>query len=53
VFGHWSTLGQLKNKAGYCLDTGCVWGGQLTALRLEDEAIIQVDAVEPPLPTIP
>jgi bis(5'-nucleosyl)-tetraphosphatase (symmetrical) len=53
VFGHWSTLGQLKNKAGYCLDTGCVWGGQLTALRLEDEAIIQVEAVEPPLPTIP
>jgi len=53
VFGHWSTLGQLKNKAGYCLDTGCVWGGQLTALRLEDEAIIQVDAVEPALPTIP
>lgn len=53
LFGHWSTLGQLKNKAGYCLDTGCVWGGQLTALRLEDEAIIQVEAVEPPLPTIP
>ena len=53
VFGHWSTLGQLKNKAGYCLDTGCVWGGQLTALRLENEEIIQVDAVEPPLPTIP
>ncbi|WP_341237954.1 symmetrical bis(5'-nucleosyl)-tetraphosphatase [uncultured Limnobacter sp.] len=53
VFGHWSTLGALKNKAGYCLDTGCVWGGQLTALRLEDEAIIQVEAVEPPLPAIP
>ena len=53
VFGHWSTLGQIKNKAGYCLDTGCVWGGQLTALRLEDEVIIQVEAVEPPLPTIP
>jgi bis(5'-nucleosyl)-tetraphosphatase (symmetrical) len=53
VFGHWSTLGQIRNKAGYCLDTGCVWGGQLTALRLEDEAIIQVEAVEPPLSTIP
>lgn len=53
IFGHWSTLGQLRNKVGYCLDTGCVWGGQLTALRLEDEAIIQVEAVEPPLPTIP
>ena len=53
VFGHWSTLGQLKNKAGYCLDTGCVWGGKLTALRLEDQAVFQVDAVEPALPTIP
>lgn len=53
VFGHWSTLGSIKNKAGYCLDTGCVWGGQLTALRLEDEAIFQVEAVEPPLSTIP
>lgn len=47
LFGHWSTLGMLKNKAGYCLDTGCVWGGQLTALRLEDEAIFQVAAAEP------
>ena len=46
VFGHWSTLGQLKNKAGYCLDTGCVWGGKLSALRLEDEQLFQVTAVE-------
>lgn len=53
LFGHWSTLNQVKNKVGYCLDTGCVWGGRLTALRLEDESIIQVEAVEPPLPTIP
>jgi bis(5'-nucleosyl)-tetraphosphatase (symmetrical) len=52
LFGHWSTLDQIKNKAGYCLDTGCVWGGQLTALRLEDEEIIQIEAMEPPLPTI-
>lgn len=47
IFGHWSTLGTLTNKAGYCLDTGCVWGAQLTALRLDDEVIIQVDAAEP------
>lgn len=53
IFGHWSTLGQIKNKAGYCLDTGCVWGGQLTALRLEDGELFQVDALEPALPPVP
>ncbi|HEX4918882.1 MAG TPA: symmetrical bis(5'-nucleosyl)-tetraphosphatase [Limnobacter sp.] len=53
VFGHWSTLNQIRNPAGYCLDTGCVWGGQLTALRLDDGEIFQVQAVEPPLPTVP
>lgn len=36
VFGHWSTLG-LMVRADLCgLDTGCVWGGRLTGLRLED-----------------
>lgn len=42
VFGHWSALG-LKTKAKLAaLDTGCVWGGALTALRLEDRALFQV-----------
>jgi bis(5'-nucleosyl)-tetraphosphatase (symmetrical) len=42
VFGHWSALGlQLRPRlAG--LDTGCVWGGPLTALRLEDRWLAQV-----------
>lgn len=53
IFGHWSTLGQIKNKAGFCLDTGCVWGGKLTALRLEDGELFQVDALEPALPPVP
>jgi bis(5'-nucleosyl)-tetraphosphatase (symmetrical) len=34
VFGHWSTLGRFESEDVVCLDTGCVWGGQLTALRL-------------------
>jgi bis(5'-nucleosyl)-tetraphosphatase (symmetrical) len=42
VFGHWSALG-LKLAARYCaLDSGCVWGGHLSALRLEDRWVAQV-----------
>ena len=44
VFGHWSTLGFLRNADVISLDTGCVWGGSLTALRLDatDAAPVQV-----------
>lgn len=38
VFGHWSALGYLAEPGLRCLDTGCVWGGSLTALRLDEEA---------------
>ncbi len=37
LFGHWSALGSINKKNIYALDTGCVWGGQLTALRLDKE----------------
>ncbi|GMR16287.1 MAG: symmetrical bis(5'-nucleosyl)-tetraphosphatase [Gammaproteobacteria bacterium] len=37
LFGHWSTLGTINKKNVYALDTGCVWGGQLTALRIDKE----------------
>jgi len=37
VFGHWSTLGPYHEPGIYALDSGCLWGGKLTALRLEDE----------------
>jgi len=42
VFGHWSTLGLLLRPDVICLDTGCVWGGQLTAMRLADRKLEQV-----------
>jgi bis(5'-nucleosyl)-tetraphosphatase (symmetrical) len=42
VFGHWSTLGLLLRPDLVSLDTGCVWGGSLTAVRLEDRAVFQV-----------
>jgi bis(5'-nucleosyl)-tetraphosphatase (symmetrical) len=35
VFGHWSTLGFFRNADVIGLDTGCVWGDRLTALRLD------------------
>ena len=45
IFGHWSTLGTLCRKGIYNLDTGCVWGGKLTALKLETKRVdyFQVD----------
>lgn len=42
VFGHWSTLGLMIRPDAICLDTGCVWGGKLTALRLHDHKLVQV-----------
>lgn len=35
IFGHWSTLGFINENNVVGLDTGCVWGGQLTAYRLD------------------
>ena len=35
VFGHWSTLGLVQRPDLLALDTGCIWGGQLTAARLD------------------
>ncbi len=37
VCGHWSALGRFCGLGIHALDTGCVWGGQLTALRLDGE----------------
>jgi bis(5'-nucleosyl)-tetraphosphatase (symmetrical) len=43
VFGHWSTLGLMVRDDVIALDSGCVWGGALTAIRLEDRTVFQVD----------
>ena len=42
VAGHWSALGLHVSLQAICLDTGCVWGRELTAVRLEDRKVIQV-----------
>lgn len=46
VFGHWSTLGLYQGNNVVSLDTGCLWGRQLTALRLDGEGGVRcVDCV--------
>jgi bis(5'-nucleosyl)-tetraphosphatase (symmetrical) len=49
VFGHWSTLGYFSNADVTGLDTGCVWGDRLTALRLDvpDATPVQVACALP------
>ena len=37
VCGHWSTLGRFAGLGVHAIDTGCVWGGWLTAMRLDTE----------------
>ena len=45
VFGHWAALqGRCSNPHVYALDTGCFWGGRLTALRLQDRQRFDVAA---------
>jgi bis(5'-nucleosyl)-tetraphosphatase (symmetrical) len=39
VFGHWSTLGLYQQDNVHSIDTGCLWGGSLTALELESKTV--------------
>jgi bis(5'-nucleosyl)-tetraphosphatase (symmetrical) len=42
IFGHWSALGLRRSAKLLALDTGCVWGGSLTAVNLDDEEAPEV-----------
>lgn len=42
IFGHWSALGLQQRENVFALDTGCLWGGHLTAMNLQTKAITQV-----------
>ncbi len=46
VFGHWSALGLVLRPNLVGLDSGCVWGGKLTAVCLDDRSLLQVDCPE-------
>jgi len=47
IFGHWSALGLKITPNVIALDTGCLWGGSLTAIRLEDRHLFQVECQNP------
>ena len=46
VTGHWSALGLKMTPNLLALDSGCLWGGHLTALRLEDRAVFQINCCD-------
>lgn len=46
VFGHWAAHGLRVGDRWIATDGGCVWGGQLAAVRLDDRRVVTVDAVE-------
>ncbi len=53
AFGHWSTLGWLDRPDVIALDSGCVWGGCLSALRLQAHAqheLLQVRCPQTQMP---
>ncbi|MGE0639270.1 MAG: symmetrical bis(5'-nucleosyl)-tetraphosphatase [Thermoanaerobaculia bacterium] len=45
-FGHWAAAGFRRGDGWFCLDSGCAWGGKLTAIRLEDDEVVQVQNAE-------
>lgn len=48
VAGHWSALGKFQGMGVFGVDTGCVWGGKLTALRIDaDPEFLAVDCAQP------
>ncbi|MDZ5457274.1 symmetrical bis(5'-nucleosyl)-tetraphosphatase [Azohydromonas lata] len=52
AFGHWSTLGLINRPELLALDTGCVWGGRLTAVRVDGgrREVTQVDCQQAQAP---
>lgn len=47
IFGHWAALqGNIDDPNVFALDTGCIWGNCLTAMRLEDQQRFSVDCAK-------
>ena len=52
VFGHWAAMGLRLEPAAIGLDSGCVWGQRLTAIRLEDRTLFHQETVDPLSPAL-
>jgi bis(5'-nucleosyl)-tetraphosphatase (symmetrical) len=50
LFGHWAQFGFYRAHDAVCLDSGCVYGGRLTALCLNDGRVVQENGVDDPVP---
>jgi bis(5'-nucleosyl)-tetraphosphatase (symmetrical) len=50
ICGHWSTQQLMLTPSVWMLDSGCLWGGALTAVRLEDRRVFQVPSTRPAVP---
>ncbi len=46
IFGHWAMFGFYRARDVICLDSGCVYGGRLTAIRLDDGEVVQERLVD-------
>ncbi len=46
VFGHWSAMGRVIRPGIVALDSGCVWGGSLSAVRMEDSQWFEVPCLD-------
>jgi bis(5'-nucleosyl)-tetraphosphatase (symmetrical) len=53
IFGHWAALGVMVRADVACLDAGCVWGRELTAMKLDDSTLYSVDSTTTPPPGAP
>lgn len=51
ICGHWSALGFKETPTLLALDSGCLWGGALTAVRLEDRRVFQMPCAQAAKPT--
>ena len=45
-FGHWAALGVRRGEGYTSLDTGCIWGRSLSAVRVEDGELFQIPTLE-------
>lgn len=46
IFGHWAMMGYRRYDGAICLDSACVYGGQLTAISLDGDGVVHVDLAD-------